>query len=85
MSRYPAGVLAHIAMFAIQVIRFQKCEKCKTGQKCDKDDHPDIESDKPPYRRGGDMCFYHEHESEEERELCMHKWKHLRKARGFEI
>jgi hypothetical protein len=34
----------------------------------DEDDERDSEEDSPPYKR--DMCFYHEHPDEEEREAC---------------
>ena len=58
----------------------QQCERCQ-DLRCKSLSHPDIETDEAPYYR--DICQYHEHETKEERDLCVMRWKLIRKERGI--
>ncbi|KAK3625184.1 hypothetical protein LTR56_020540 [Elasticomyces elasticus] len=74
----PRTTLCQLLSRAQQLSRCLECNDCKNGRACaDDNSHPDVKSRTPPHRQ--DMCYYHEHESEEERHLCDQKWKRMEK------
>ncbi|KAK5715384.1 hypothetical protein LTR15_010027 [Elasticomyces elasticus] len=79
----PPRMLYRLMSQATQLARCFRCADCTTGQPCDCRSHRDIKSTKAPYV--GNLCAYHEHETEEEKKLCIQRWVQLRIERDLSV
>ncbi|KAK4951488.1 hypothetical protein LTR10_010464 [Elasticomyces elasticus] len=79
----PSRMLYRLMSQATQLARCFLCANCKSGQPCDCPSHRDIKSTKAPYV--GNLCAYHEHETEEEKKLCIQSWVQLRIERDLSV
>ena len=72
---FPPQTLSRMANKAMQLARCRNCKKCQNGQPCNAKSHPNVKRFKPDYHY--DVCSYHEHETEDERDSCKAGWNIL--------
>ncbi|KAK5725004.1 hypothetical protein LTR17_013390 [Elasticomyces elasticus] len=78
----PLSVCSEILSRTAQLVRCLRCDECQQSALCnDSDTHPDVKSATPTYDT--DFCKYHEHDSDEERRLCVRKWGQIKAERGI--
>ncbi|KAK5746359.1 hypothetical protein LTR17_000739 [Elasticomyces elasticus] len=82
-ERLPLSVSGDILGRLAQLARCLSCDECREDEHCEDESHPDIKSSEAVYKK--EFCKYHEHESNEERELCVRKWGQIRTERGIKV
>ncbi|KAK5688819.1 hypothetical protein LTS10_000797 [Elasticomyces elasticus] len=80
-EQLPPSVCSDILDRITQLARYLSCEECQKNTSCEDVSHPDIKSAGPPFKK--DVCNYHEHDSNEECELCVRKWGQIKAVRGI--
>lgn len=81
MGKLPPDILVMLNCRLTRLARKLECSSCKEGYPC-RSSHADMPLH-ADFRI--DMCRYHEHESEQEKEACVKKWEVLRAKHDIDM